>query len=269
MRLLRSFIFNFVFYVGTALRMIVLSPFYFSVSRERAYRVVVQGWGRFVNRQMRWWAGATFEIEGLEHLPDGPCIIVPKHQSAWDTILLLPWIPDSVFMLKRELIEMPLFGWYLKKQRQIAVDRAAKGRNMADAILRTKAEVETGRQLIIFPEGTRRPPGALPEYKRGIQKLYANLDIPVIPVVMHPGLFWPRGSFWRYGGHFKVRVLEPIAPGMEPKAFFTHLVETMERESDQLLLETVAANPQLPLPEITQKRVDALKKNANPLAEMR
>lgn len=259
MRLLRSLAFNLAFYFGTALRMIVLSPFYFSVSRKRAYRVVVQGWGRFVNRQMRIWAGARFEIEGLENLPEGACIIAPKHQSAWDTIMLLPWIPDSVFMLKRELIQMPLFGWYLKKQRQIAVDREASGRTMADAIARTKAEVETGRQLIIFPEGTRRPPGAEPDYKRGIQRLYRDLGVPVVPVVMHPGLFWPRGSFRRYGGRFKVRILPPIEPGMEPRAFFAHLVETMESESDRLLVETVAANPQLPLPAITEKKLESLK----------
>ncbi|WP_174801546.1 lysophospholipid acyltransferase family protein [Martelella limonii] len=256
---IHSAAFNTAFYVGTALRMIVQSPYYFMASRKDAYRVVVQGWGRFVNRQMRIWAGATFEIEGLEHLPDGPCIISPKHQSAWDTIMLLPWIPDSVFMLKRELIQMPLFGWYLKKQRQIAVDRAQTGRAMADAIARTKAEVETGRQLVIFPEGTRRPPGAEPEYKRGIQRLYRDLGVPVIPVVMHPGLFWPRGSFRRQGGHFKVRILPPILPGKDPKAFFSELVETMERESDRLLLETVEANPHLDLPEVTKRRIFALR----------
>ena len=259
MGIFRSIAFNTAFYVGTALRMIVQSPYYFSASRENAYRVVVQGWGRFVNRQMRFWAGATFEIEGLENIPEGPCIITPKHQSAWDTIMLLPWIPDSVFMLKRELIQMPLFGWYLKKQRQIAVDRAASGRAMADAIKRTKAEVETGRQLIIFPEGTRRPPGAEPDYKRGIQMIYSGLAVPVVPVVMHPGLFWPRGNFRRQKGHFKVRILPAIPQGKPPKAFFAELVETMERESDRLLLETVAENPHLDLPEVTRKRIAELK----------
>ena len=259
MGLIRSAAFNIAFYAGTALRMIVQSPYYFMASRKNAYRVVVQGWGRFVNRQMRVWAGATFEIEGLENLPEGPCIISPKHQSAWDTIMLLPWIPDSVFMLKRELIQMPLFGWYLKKQRQIAVDRAQTGRAMADAIARTKAEVETGRQLVIFPEGTRRPPGAEPDYKRGIQRLYRDLGVPVIPVVMHPGLFWPRGSFRRQRGHFKVRILPAIPPGKDPRAFFDELVTTMESESDRLLLETVEANPHLALPAITKKRVAELR----------
>jgi len=259
MGMIRSAAFNIAFYLGTAVLMIVQSPYYFLASRKNAYRVVVQGWGRFVNAQMRLWAGATFTIEGLENLPDGPCIIAPKHQSAWDTIMLLPWIPDSVFMLKRELIQMPLFGWYLKKQRQIAVDRAQTGRAMADAIARTKAEVETGRQLVIFPEGTRRPPGAAPDYKRGIQRLYRDLGVPVIPVVMHPGLFWPRGSFRRQSGHFKVRILPPIAPGKEPRQFFDQLVAAMERESDRLLIETVDANPHLDLPEVTRKRVAELR----------
>ncbi|WP_176082672.1 lysophospholipid acyltransferase family protein [Martelella sp. HB161492] len=263
MTALRSIAFNIAFYLGTAVRMIVLSPFYFAVSRKRAYRTVVQGWAASINRQMQFYAGAGFTIEGLENLPKGACIIAPKHQSAWDTVLLLPWIDDAVFMLKRELLQLPLFGWYLKKQRQIGVDRAAKGAAMAEVMARTKAELETGRQLIIFPEGTRRPPGAEPDYKRGIVRLYKDLGIPVVPVVMHPGLFWPRGNWRRQGGHFTVRILPAIAPGLDGKVFFKELVETMERESDRLLVETVAENPQLKLPPETVARLEALKQGVS------
>jgi 1-acyl-sn-glycerol-3-phosphate acyltransferase len=120
---------------------------------------------------------------------------------------------------------------------------------------RTKQAMQSGRQLIIYPEGTRRPPGAPPSYKFGIARLYRDLDVPVVPVVMHPGLFWPRRKFLRFPGHFKVRVLKPIPPGMDPEAFMQKLIEVMETESDALLVETIAANPHLPLREDARRRL--------------
>ena len=153
---------------------------------------------------------------------------------------------------------IPLFGWYAKKQRMIPVDRGARGKVMVEVLKRTKEELLTGRQLIIYPEGTRRPPGAEPVYKYGIARMYRDLNIPVVPIAMHPGLFWPRRSTMRYPGHFKVRILAPIMPGMDPDAFFEHLVEVTERASDELLLDTVARNPHLPLPQTAIDRLAVL-----------
>ena len=140
----------------------------------------------------------------------------------------------------------------------IPVNRAARGKAMTQVLERTKREMDKGRQLIIYPEGTRRPPGAEPVYRYGIARLYRDLQVPVVPCVMHPGLFWPRRKFLRFPGHFKIRILPPIEPGMDPDAFFALLTELMERESDKLLLETVRANPHIPLPEVTKKRVAEL-----------
>ncbi|MGQ3281416.1 MAG: lysophospholipid acyltransferase family protein, partial [Shinella sp.] len=96
----------------------------------------------------------------------------------------------------------------------------------------------------------------------GIARLYRDLGVPVLPVVMHPGLFWPRRKFIRHPGHFKVRILPPIEPGMDPDAFLAHLIEVMETASDQLLIETVAANPKLPLPPTAVQRLAELKAHA-------
>ena len=122
--------------------------------------------------------------------------------------------------------------------------------------------MDTGPRLIISPEGTRPPPGAPPEYKSGIARLYRDLNAPVVPVVMHPGLFWPRRKFIRQPGHFKVRILPAIAPGMDPDAFLAHLIDVMETASDQLLVETVEANPHLDLPPTARQRLAELRGRA-------
>ncbi|TDH34825.1 1-acyl-sn-glycerol-3-phosphate acyltransferase [Pseudohoeflea suaedae] len=257
MTVLRSILLNIAFYTNLIVRMIVFSPAFFLAKRKNAWKVP-KDWASSSSWLMDKIAGATFEIEGLENLPEGGFIFAPKHQSFWDTFMLLPYLDDAVFILKRELTWIPLFGQYVNKMRMIPVNRAARGKAMTQVLDRTMREMEKGRQLIIYPEGTRRPPGAEPVYRYGIARLYRDLQVPVVPCVMHPGLFWPRRKFLRFPGHFKVRILEPIQPGMDPDAFFAHLTETMERESDKLLLETVRANPHIPLPEVTARRIAEL-----------
>ncbi len=254
---LRSILFNAAFYANIIIRMIVLTPLYFLLPRKKAY-FIPKGWATSSNWLMKNIVGTTFEIEGLENIPKGGYIFAPKHQSFWDTFGLLPWLDDPVYILKRELMWIPLFGWYIAKQRMIPVNRGAKGKVMLNVMKRAKQEVESGRQLIIYPEGTRRSPGAEPEYKYGIARMYRDLGVPVVPVAMHPGLFWPRRKFLRFPGHFKVRILPAIPPGLDPDEFYQRLVEVTEKASDDLLLETVANNPHLPLPPTAVKRLAEL-----------
>lgn len=254
----RSVLFNIVFYLNLIGQMVVMTPAYFILPRKKAY-VVAKNWARSNHWLLAKIVGTTFEVQGMENIPKGGCIFAPKHQSFWDAYAFLPWLDDPFYILKRELTWIPLFGWYLKKQRMVPVDRAARGKVMAIVINRAKAEMNSGRQLIIYPEGTRRPAGAPPEYKYGVARLYRDLKVPVVPVVLHPGLFWPRRKFIRYPGHFKVRILPPIAPGMEPDAFLAHLIDVMETASDRLLIETVEANPKLPLPPTAQQRLAELR----------
>jgi len=257
MIVLRSVLFNLVFYANLIIQMIIFTPFYFLAPRKRAFWVP-KFWARTNHWLFKVMVGTTFEIEGLENIPNGGYIFAPKHQSFWDVYGLLPWQDDPVYILKRELMWIPIFGWYVAKQRMIAVDRGAKGKVMADVLVRTKERMNEGRQLNIYPEGTRRPPGAPPEYKYGIARLYRDLNVPVVPVVMHPGLFWPRRKFRRFPGHFKVRILPAIQSGMDADAFFAHLISVMETASDALLIETVKNNPHLPLPPTTVTRLKEL-----------
>lgn len=258
MLLLRSVLFNTAFYTNLILRMIVMSPFYFLAPRKMAW-FVPKGWASSSSWLMEKIVGATFEVEGLENIPEGGCIFAPKHQSAWDTFALLPYQGDPVYILKRELMWIPLFGWYVAKQRMIPVNRGARGKVMVEVMKRTQEEMAAGRQLIIYPEGTRRAPGAEPNYRYGIARIYRDIQVPVVPIVAHWGLFWGRRKLVKYPGHFKVRILPPIQPGMDPDAFYAHLIETLETASDKLLLETVEANPHLPLPPTAAKRLAELK----------
>lgn len=254
----RSMLFNTLFYANLILQMIVLSPVYFLLPRKLAYHIP-KNWARSNHWLMRVIVGTRFTVEGFEHIPKGSFILAPKHQSFWDTYALLPQLDDPVYILKRELMWIPLFGWYAWKQRMVPVDRAARGKAMSAVMQRAKDEMKSGRQLIIYPEGTRRPPGAEPVYKYGIARLYRDLALPVVPVAMHPGLFWPRRSLRRYPGHFTVRILPPIAPGKDPDAFFEELMAVMEEASDALLIEAARDNPQLPLPPTAVLRLAALK----------
>ncbi|OQP85234.1 1-acyl-sn-glycerol-3-phosphate acyltransferase [Rhizobium rhizosphaerae] len=255
---LRSALFNTLFYANLILQMVVLTPVYFLLPRKKAW-IVPKTWARTNHWLMRVVAGTDFTVEGLENLPaDGIYILAPKHQSFWDVYALLPALPDPFFILKKELMRIPLFGWYVAKQRMVPVDRSARGRAMAAVLERAKAEMATGRQLIIYPEGTRRPPGAPPEYKFGVARLYRDLGVPVVPVAMHPGLFWPRKSLMRHPGHFTVRILPPIQPGLKPDLFLETLIRETEAASDALLVKTVSDNPHLPLPETARARLAVL-----------
>jgi 1-acyl-sn-glycerol-3-phosphate acyltransferase len=254
---LRSFLFQLLFYLTFIVQMIIFSPIYFLLPRKAAYRIP-KNWAAINLWLADKVAGIHYTIEGLENLPKGGFVISAKHQSFWDTFALIPSLSDPVYILKRELLWIPLFGWYVAKQRMIPIDRAAKGRAIPKMITRAKEEMAAGRELIIYPEGTRKVPGDAPDYKYGIARLYTDLNVPVVPVVQHAGLFWPRHGFLRRSGHVVIRILKPIEPGMPATQFFRHLVEVTERESDRLLVETVAANPQLPLPDVTRKRLAEL-----------
>ena len=257
MIILRSILFNTLFYANLILQMVLLSPYYFLASRKKAF-AIPKNWARSNHWLMEKIVGTTFTVEGLENIPEGGYILAPKHQSLWDTYALLPWLDDPVYILKRELMWIPIFGWYVARQKMIPVDRGARGKVMVKVMERAKQEMAAGRQLIIYPEGTRRAAGAEPAYKYGIARIYRDLDVPVVPVAMHPGLFWPRRKFLRFPGHFKVKILPPIEAGLDPDVFYETLIERLEKVSDELLVETARDNPQVPLPPTAVKRLKEL-----------
>lgn len=256
---LRSFLFNLAFYLATIVEMIVFAPYYFLVPRRKAWFVP-----KFWSRSMLWLqkviAGTDCEITGLENLPEGAYILAPKHQSFWDTFAFVPYIEDATYILKRELMWIPFFGWYLAKMNMIPIDRGSRVRALRSALAGAKDRMKDKRQLVIYPEGTRRPPGAEPAYQQGIVEIYARLGVPVVPVAHMAGLFWPRRKFLRYPGTIKARFLPPIPPGLPKAEFRSRLIAETEAACDHLLVEAADAPNPPPLPPTAVARLAAIRK---------
>src|SRR5258708_31593612 len=198
---------------------------------------IVRFWARSNNWLLRTICGITFELRGLERIPPGPLLVASKHQSLWETFALVPLSADPAFILKRELMWLPFFGWYAWKAEMIPVDRGARSQALAAIAARAKIELARDRQIVIFPEGTRRPPGSAPSYKYGVVHLYAESGVPCLPIALNSGLFWPRRSIRRYPGTIVAEFLEPIAPGLDKQVFFAHLQQVIEDATARLVAE--------------------------------
>ena len=236
LNLVRSIVFNGLFYLNTALWLIIALPTFFMP--YRAILAVATAWGRSNLVLLRAVAGIDYEIRGREKLPKGPIIVAPKHQSAWETFSLLQLFDNPVFIVKRELQWIPIFGWLMIKGRMVPVNRGARSQALAAMIERVRIELALGRQLVIFPEGTRRPAGAEPRYKFGVAHLYAAEGVPCVPIALNSGLFWPRRSIRLRPGTVLVEILDPIQPGLDKDAFFERLQHDLETATARLLAES-------------------------------
>ena len=233
--LVRSVAFNVLFYLNTLVYLIAALPTFFMP--YRAIIAVAKSWGRTNLVLLRVVAGIDCEVRGREKIPKGPIIVAAKHQSAWETFALLPLIDNPVFILKRELQWIPIFGWLTIKGRMVPVDRGGGSPALAAMIERARIELADNRQLIIFPEGTRRPAGAEPRYKVGVAHLYAAEGVPCVPIALNSGLFWPRRSLMRFPGTVVAEILDPIPPGLGKEAFFERLRNDIESATVRLIAE--------------------------------
>jgi 1-acyl-sn-glycerol-3-phosphate acyltransferase len=232
----RSLVFSALFYINITVRMImalpaILLPYRFLHGVLRHYASSTLWFLRVV-------CGTTVEWRGREKLPaDGPYIVACKHQSLWETFALFTVLPDPTYVLKRELIWLPLFGWLATKARMIPIDRGSHTKALASMIAAARREAARRRQIVIFPEGTRRPLGAKPHYLPGVAFLYAELGLPCVPVALNSGLFWPRRSLRRYPGTVLVEVLDPIPPGLDKREFLSRLQKVTEEATARLVAE--------------------------------
>jgi 1-acyl-sn-glycerol-3-phosphate acyltransferase len=239
MLVLRSLVFNLAFYLNTALWLVVALPTFFMPYTGVLW--VAKTWGRLNLWLLRVIAGVNFEIRGREKIPHGAMIVASKHQSAWETFALLHLFDSPTFIMKRELQWIPIFGWLTIKGRMVSVNRGAGAQALRDMTERARVELSRGRQLIIFPEGTRRPVDAEPRYKYGVAHLYAEEGVPVLPVALNSGLFWPRRTFLRHPGTVVVEILDPIPPGKEKDVFARELQEKLESATQRLVREANGA----------------------------
>jgi 1-acyl-sn-glycerol-3-phosphate acyltransferase len=244
--LVRSLIFAALFYLSTAIFVVggsflLFGPRRWAMAGLKAH-AIVSLW------LLRWIVGTRMEVRGRENLPKAPYLVASKHQSAWDTFALIPIFSDPAMVMKWELSLIPFYGWFSRKFEHVFVRRergpAALRRLVHDANDRAAA----GREVVIFPEGTRRPPGAEPDYKSGAVALYEGLGLPCVPVALNSGLYWPRRELIRYPGTIIVDILEPLPPGMPRADFRAELQRRIEGAADRLIVEAERSVEPPPIP---------------------
>ena len=253
--MLRSLLFAAVFYLNTAVFLVcgswlLLAPRRWAMQGLRLHGLASLWWLKLI-------CGTKLEVRGREKLPHSAYLVAAKHQSAWDTFALIPVFRDPAMVMKAELGLIPLYGWFSHKFRHIFVKRdkgpSALKRMISDARDRAAA----GREIIIFPEGTRRPPGAAPDYKPGFIALYEGLGLPCVPLALNSGLFWPRRSLMRYPGTIVIEILDPVPPGL-PRVQARALIEArIESTCARLLAEARAAPNPPPLPAMASARASS------------
>ncbi|MCI5049796.1 MAG: 1-acyl-sn-glycerol-3-phosphate acyltransferase [Rickettsiales bacterium] len=179
--------------------------------------------------------GLKCEVRGREHMPEGSAIFASKHQSSYDTFILWKLLRGPVFILKKELLRIPIYGWYLAMSELIAIDRKAGAKMLPLVVEQAKKRVINGRKLVIFPEGTRRKPGEPPKYRMGgLKALYAALNIPIVPVALNTGVFWPKGQFSKPSGTIIIEFLPAIEAGLESGEMEKQVEAAIEGASNAL-----------------------------------
>jgi 1-acyl-sn-glycerol-3-phosphate acyltransferase len=230
---LRSLVYNLLFYSLLVFWILVGIPTF--VMPGQAILYVGKCWARSSIWLMRVICNTRVEYRGVEKIPPGPLIVASKHQSTWETFALLQFFERPLFIVKRELMWIPFFGWYLKKLSMIGVDRTAGGRALLAMTRRAGEAVRSGRQLVIFPEGTRRPVDAPPDYKSGIAQIYVDCGVTCLPVALNSGLFWPRRTFMRYPGTLVVEFLDPLPAGLGRREFISRVSAVIEDATGPLV----------------------------------
>ena len=243
MLILRSAVFNVLFYATFILLMIVGLPV---LLMPRAARLrLVRFWARTSVALLDLICGMRIEFRNVDLIPKGGSILAVKHQSFLETFALVTVLDDFSYILKKELTAIPFFGWYVRGTGQIGLDREKKASAMPRLQQAVCEKLEQGRQVVIFPEGTRRPVGAVPAYKAGVSALCTRCQVPCTPVALNTGLFWPRHTFQRRPGTVVIEFLPPIPPGLSKRDFMCALQNAIEPATDALIAEALAANPDL------------------------
>ena len=230
---LRSLVFNVLFYFLLVLWLLFALPTF--LMPRKAILTVASWWAKSNLLLMRIICGTKVEFRGVEKIPKGPLIVASKHQSMWETFALVQFFDQPLYILKRELKWIPFFGWYVMKADMIGVAREAGASALRDMTRRAGKAVREGRQLIIFPEGTRRPVEAPPRYKHGVAQVYKVSGVACLPVALNSGLFWPRRTFMRYPGTLVVEFLDMLPPGLSRDEFIDRVRDVIETATDRIV----------------------------------
>ncbi len=232
---LRAILYGIWLYGLTAVLSIVFLPLL--LAPRNALRAGIRGWSWLAMFGLRWIGGVRVELRGQHLLPTGAFLVASKHQSMFDIVPPFAVMPDPIFVMKKELMGIPLFGWLCRKAGMVAIDRGAAAQAMRQLIADARDRLSEPRQLIIFPEGTRQAPGSPPDYKPGVAGIYRDLELPCVPVATNSGVHLDVNGLVRKRGVVVVEVLETIPPGLKRADFMRLLQERIETASDALLRE--------------------------------
>jgi 1-acyl-sn-glycerol-3-phosphate acyltransferase len=209
-------------------------------------------WSRGMQLAIPFFTGVKIRFVGEEHLGDEAVIVACKHASVWETTVFQGYLKDPAIILKKELEDIPVFGWYVKKLKMIRVDRAAGSNALRSMVREAKAAIEANRKLVIYPEGTRVSSATESDYQAGVFALYSLLKIPVVPVGINARLLWPKNSFPSKKGTLYMEFLPPIHPGLDREKFMDRLAGDIEASTRRL--EAIAFEPPRDLPPVSPGR---------------
>jgi 1-acyl-sn-glycerol-3-phosphate acyltransferase len=239
MNWVRAAVFNLAYWAWTALAGTIGLPFL--AARRRAAMAFGRFWSRGVLFLLRAIVGLDHRVVGLGHVPDGGCIVAMKHQSAWDAIALPVVLDDPAPVVKRELLALPFYGWYMARAGAIAIDRKAGAAAVRRMLAAARGAAAEARPVVIFPQGTRVAPGAAAPYQPGVYALYQALSLPLVPAAVNSGLFWGRRNFLKRPGQITLEFLAPIPPGLPRARVMRELEERIETAT--AALERAAGKP--------------------------
>lgn len=229
-----SLLFMLLFYGGTLMLTLIITPLLIS---HRTSIWAGHLWGVYVRAMCRI-CGLGYEITGLpaggSQAAKTQVIYAIKHQSAWETMVLFSLLDHPAVVLKKELMAIPIMGWFFARARHIPVDRKAGLAALKKLQKQAKEAADEGRSIMIFPQGTRVPPGQSAPYQIGVFALYQGAQLPVMPIALNSGLFWPKNALGLNKGTVQVSCLPLIEPGLSRKDFMARLEEAIESETQRL-----------------------------------
>jgi 1-acyl-sn-glycerol-3-phosphate acyltransferase len=262
----RTTLFYVLFIGQTAIVAIVIGTVALIRGRTRFTWELAKYWCRSSLVLLRAITGVRTDVSGTENIPPGGCIIAAKHQSDWDVFAIFPYTGRPAYIVKKELMNIPFFGWAARSLDCIEVDRKRGAEAIPLMMAQARAAIERGCRIVIFPEGTRKAPLAKLDYRQGIARMYAELNVPVVPVALNSGLFWGRNSLVIWPGTARARFLPPIEAGLPPDIFMQRLKKAIETDSDGLIIDAVEQGIARPLNDEFRDKVDAVKQARADLA---
>jgi 1-acyl-sn-glycerol-3-phosphate acyltransferase len=232
---IRSKLFDLLFALWTALFGLAVPVLWLCGSPKSAIRSATRLWVRGALFGLKHVVGLRHEERGREHIPSEPCLIVANHQSTWETLASLLLFPDVAIVAKQELLDIPVFGWYLRHSPMIVIDRETGPKALREMIQQSQSALSEGRSVLIFPEGTRRLVTDPVTFKRGAELLYAKLKVPVLTMALNSGHFWSPGDSCKRSGTIVVSFGEPIPAGLSGTEFTRRAEGILEAEKNRFV----------------------------------